>query len=467
MGDDAEEQFAVEDIVAFTEQDLREYAPAVQLYFGEAMRLRAPALKQLCENNDVEQTELREGGPYPTWTKARMVRDLMAHGVALESGEELDPTLIVPSQWKEPLDVNNEQGDDTDHGGDAVVQPVSSESSKEQEDLEPASPEQLLAMLQQMQQQIASQEERARQQGLEIIRLRASKSEPTRECGVGLVSVPLREESTALLWSATTNAFEAKSLTTKQYQDLVRGNSSDELTLHKRPGMTPEVTKYANKVEFSLKNVWDSHTKPMVSRLEPMVTTLITSHTHVENALDFACGLSQGEVVWTDAKGKEQQHQLPGDLQEKARQLEDDLVAAQDRITAAVQLIQSETARLCGDTQAAILKKMSVGASQQLTISKQEEKHKTASMLTPALVQTMEKQRQEQKALNHALDAKSQPSSKHQGKSGGGRGRPNKKGGQKPKGARPPARPTASPQKGQQASPRPAPKGKNGGKGEK
>ena len=113
MGDDAEEQFAVEDIVAFTEQDLREYAPAVQLYFGEAMRLRAPALKQLCENNNVEQTELRGDGPYPTYTKARMVRDLMVHGVALESGEELDPTLIVPNQWKEPLDVNNEQGDDT------------------------------------------------------------------------------------------------------------------------------------------------------------------------------------------------------------------------------------------------------------------------------------------------------------------------------------------------------------------
>jgi hypothetical protein len=77
------------------------------------MRLRAPALKQLCETNDVEQTELREGGPYPTWTKARMARDLMAHGVALGSGEEVDPTFIVPSQWKEPLGASNEQGDDT------------------------------------------------------------------------------------------------------------------------------------------------------------------------------------------------------------------------------------------------------------------------------------------------------------------------------------------------------------------
>ena len=144
--------------MAFKEQDLREYASEVQLYFGVAKQLKAPVLMQICENNDVEQTELRESGPYPTWTKARMIRDLMAHGVALESGEEFDPTLIVPNQWKEPLDANNEQGDDTDHGGDAVAQPVSSESSKEQEDLEPASPEQLLAMMLQMQQQIAAQD---------------------------------------------------------------------------------------------------------------------------------------------------------------------------------------------------------------------------------------------------------------------------------------------------------------------
>jgi hypothetical protein len=466
MGDDEEEQFSVEDIVAFKEQDLREYAPGVQLYVGEAMRLRAPALKQLCEDNDVEQTELREDGPYPTWTKARMIRDLMVHGVALESGEQVDPALIVPNQWKEPLDASNDQGDDTEHGGDAVVQPVSSESSNEQEDLEPASSKQLLAMLQQMQTRLESQEERAKQQGLEIIRLRANKSEPTRECGIGLMSVPLREESTALLWPSTTNAFEAKPLTTKEYQDLVRNNSSDELTLHKRPGMSPEVTKFANKVEFSLKNVWDSHTKQMVSRLEPVVTTLITSHTHVENALDFAYGLSQTTITWTDAKGKEQQHQLPVDLQEKARQLEDDLVAAQGRITAAVQLMQSETARLCGDTQAAILKKMSMGASQQLTISKQEEKHKTASMLTPALIQTMEKQRQEQKALNHALDAKSRPANQYQGK-GAGRGhRPPKGGGKQKQSTRSPARPPKVPAK-ESASPRPAPKGKGGGKGDR
>ena len=468
MGDDDEEQFRVEDILAFTEKDVGQYAPAVQRYFGTAMKIKAPDLLDLCEDNDIEQTELRlPDGTYPLYTKARMVRDLMVGGVALTTGETVDPAVVVPNQWKEPLEeANNDQDDDTEHGGDAVGQPVSSESSNEQEDLEPASPKQLLAMMLQMQQQIASQDERARQHEMEIARLRASKSEPARECGTGLMSVHLRKESKALLWPITTNAFEAKPLNSTEYHRLVRDNSSDELPLPMRPGLTPEVAKFATKVEFSLKHVWDSHTKKMVTRLEPVITTLVTAHTHVENALDFAYGLSQDTITWTDDSGKEQQHKLPADLQEKARQLEDDLTAAQGRIVATVKLVQSETARLCGETQAAILKKMSVGASQQLTISKQEEKHKTASMLTPALLQTMERQRQEQKALNHALDAKSRPANPHQGK-GAGRGRRPPKGGGKPKGARPSARSTASPQKGQQASPRPEkPKGKGKG-GEK
>jgi len=468
MGDDDEEQFRVEDILAFTEKDIGQYAPTVRRYFGAAMKIRAQELLDLCEDNDVEQTELRlPDGAYPQYTKARMVRDLMVGGVALTTGEEVNPAVVVPNQWKEPLEeANNDQDDDTGHGGDAVAQPVPSESSNEQQDLGPASTEQLLAMLQQLQTRVSEHEERATMQGMEIARLRASKSEPARECGTGLVSVHLRKESKALLWPITTNAFEAKPLSSTEYHRLVRDNSSDELPLPMRPGLTPEVAKFATKVEFSLKHVWDSHTKKMVTRLEPVITTLVTAHTHVENALDFACGLSQDTITWTDDSGKEQQHELPADLQEKARQLEDDLTAAQGRIVAAVKLVQSETARLCGETQAAILKKMSVGASQQLTISKQDEKHKTASMLTPALLQTMEKQRQEQKALNHALDSKSIPANKHQGK-GAGRGRRPPKGGGKPKGARPPARPTASPQKGQPASPRPAPKGKGGGKGEK
>ena len=468
MGDQADDrdEYRLEDILAFNEEDLQDYTAEVQQYVAAAMKRKAPELSQLCGNNDVEQSELRQAGFHPTWTKVRMVRDLMVHGVALDTGEKVDPSVVVPNRWKEPSDEDGDnRDDDTGHGGDAVDLPVSPESSKEQEGLEPASTlEQTMALVQELRSRLEEQELRSQRQDLEIVRLRASKSEPAREYGIGLESVPLRSESKGLLWPSTANAFEAKSLTTKQYQDLVKNNSSEELDWYKRPGMSPEVAKYANKTEFSLKHIWENHTKKMVMRLESVITTLVTAHTHVENAQDGAYSVSQPTVTWIDSKGVEQRHELPSELLAKVRQVEDDVDAARGRVVAAVRLVQSESARLCSETQAAIVKKMSVGASQQLSISKLEEKNKQASMLTPALMATLEKQRQEQKALNHALDSKSRPTNQHPGKGAGrGRPRPKNKGGGKPKQPpRPPARPSKSPEKGQ-TSPRPSPKG--GGKG--
>lgn len=464
--DDDRDEYRLEDILAFNEEDLKDYTAGVQQYVAAAMKLKAPALSKLCEKNDVEQSELLQAGFHPTWTKVRMVRDLMVHGVALDTGEEVDPSVVVPNRWKEPsAEDGDNRDDDTGHGGDAVDLLVSPESSKEQEGLEPASSlQQTMALVQELRSRLEEQELRSQRQDLEIVRLRASKSEPAREYGIGLESVPLRSESKGLLWPSTTNAFEAKSLTTKQYQDLVKNNSSEELDWYKRPGMSPEVAKYANKTEFSLKHIWENHTKKMVMRLESVITTLVSAHTHVENAQDGAYSVSQPTVTWIDSRGVEQRHELPSELRAKVRQVEDDVDAARGRVEAAVRLVQSESARLCSETQAAIVKKMSVGASQQLSISKLEEKNKQASMLTPALMATLEKQRQEQKALNHALDSKSRPTNQHPGKGGGrGRPRPKNKGGGKPKQPpRPPARPSKSPEKGQN-SPRPSPKG--GGKG--
>jgi hypothetical protein len=463
MGDQAEDrdvQPQLDDILVFDERDLGGYASEVQLYFAAARKLQARELMKLCTDHDVEQSERLQDGPNPTFIKARMIRDLMAHGVALDTGESVSAG-VVHNQWKETL---AEDGDDVDEpGGDAGNLPfLSAGSSKEQ--AEAASTVEVLALVQQLRSRLEEHEHRARMQGLEIMRLRASKSEPARESGIGLESVQLREESKGLLWPSTVNAFEQKTLKAKEYQDLIRNNSSDELDLYKRPGMSSDVSKFANKVEFSLKDVWDKHTGKMVRRLEPVVTTLVTAHTHMENAQDLANDMAQSTISWYNAKGVEQHHQLPADLQAKARQLEDDLAAAQGRIVAAVTLTQNETARLCSETQAAIVKKMSVGAAQQLTISKQDEKNRLASMLTPELIATMEKQRQEQKALNHALDAKSKPANQYQGK-GAGRGRrPPKGGGKQKQPTRPPVRPPKSPEKGPN-SPRPGPKGK--GKGEK
>jgi len=470
MGDDDrdsdDEQFSVEDILFFEEGSLGEYTSEVQDYFEKALKLKVQDLKDLCSTNGVQQSERRQGGPpFPTWTKARRIRDLMAAGVALDSGEVIDPDQVVPNQWKALVPEGADDDAAPEHAEDAVL-PQDGEPPEGQAVETPAMPEQVLAMFKHLQGELEATKQRLETQQMEISRLRASKSEPMRECGLGLVSVQLRQESKDLLWPVSMNAFEAKTLTGKQYQDLMRSNSSDELTLHKRPGMSADVAKYASKTEFSLKNIWDVHTKPVVMRLEPMITTLVTAHTHLENALDGAYSLAGRTIEWTSPDGTAHTHTLPAGLQLKARQLEDDLGAAQDRIVATVKLIQSETARLCGDTQAAILKKMSAGASQQLTISKQLEKNQLASMLTPSLIKTMEDQRQQQKALNHALDKKSQPTSNHQGKGGKRRGQPRTKGGQPPKPVRPPAQGARSPKK-DTAAPRPAPKGKDGGKGGK
>ena len=262
--DDDRDGYRLEDILAFKEEDLKDYTAEVQQYVAAAMKLKASVLSKLCENNEVVQSELRQAGFHPTWTKVRMVRDLMVHGVALDTDEEVDPSVVVPNRWKEPSAEDGDNIDDTGHGGDAVDLPVSPESSsaREQEGLEPASSlQQTMALVQELRSRLEEQELRSQRQDLEIVRLRASKSEPARECGIGLESVPLRSESKGLLWPSTTNAFETKSLTTKQYQDLVKNNSSDELDWYKRPGMSPEVAKYANKTEFSLKHIWENHTK--------------------------------------------------------------------------------------------------------------------------------------------------------------------------------------------------------------
>ena len=492
--DDDREDYRLEDILAFDEKDLGEYTADVQRFVEAGRRLTSKELKVLCADNKVVQSELRQAGSHPTWTKARMMRDLMVQGVALESGEQVVPDDVVPNRWKEPSAEGSDSDDGAvaqgpggdardqsllspagslkwqageatsapimmkDSGGDAGSRPLLSPGAGEA-----ASAQQLMALVQRLQSRLEDQEQRSKRLDLEVIRLRASKSEPAREYGIGLESVPLRSESRELLWRSTTNAFETKSLTSKEYQELVKSNSSDELDWYQRPGMSSEVAKFANKTEFSLKYIWDNHTKKMVSRLESVITTLVTAHTHVENAQDGAYVMSQPTITWTDSKGAEQQHTLPPELRAKIRQVEDDVDAARGRVVAAVRLVQSESARLCGETQAAIVKKMSVGASQQLTISKLEEKNKTASMLTPALIATLEKQRQEQKALTHALDAKSRPTSKYQGKGAGRPNRPPKKGGGKPKQSpRSPARPQRSPEKGPN-SPRPEPKGKGKG----
>ena len=375
-------------------------------------------------------------------------------------GDARDQSLLSPagsSKWQAG-EATSAPSMMKDSGGDAGSRPLLSPCG------EAASAQQLMAWSRGCSRGLRTRNSARSGWTWRVIRLRASKSEPAREYGIGLESVPLRSRSQGSCCGRPRRTpFETKSLTSKEYQELVKSNSSDELDWYQRPGMSPEVAKFANKTEFSLKYIWDNHTKKMVSRLESVITTLVTAHTHVENAQDGAYVMSQPTITWTDSKGAEQQHTLPPELRAKIRQVEDDVDAARGRVVAAVRLVQSESARLCGETQAAIVKKMSVGASQQLTISKLEEKNKTASMLTPALIATLEKQRQEQKALNHALDAKSRPTQVPRQRCGSAK--PTAQEGRRQTeavAAFPRTAARASPEKGPN-SPRPEPKGKGKG----
>ena len=154
---------------------------------------------------------------------------------------------------------------------------------------------------------------------------------------------------------------------------------------------------------------------------------------------------------------------LPSVVRDRVRQLEADAEMAHSRIEAAILLLQSETARMCSDTQLAVAKKMSAGAAQQLQLSKVEEQTKTASMLTESFVKTLEEQRKQQKTINHALDAKSQQSRRGRGGRAGSRGgRAGRGSGRKPK---PTKTSTKPPQPKAAATPTTSPSTQRGGRG--
>ena len=167
----------------------------------------------------------------------------------------------------------------------------------------------------------------------------------------------------------------------------------------------------------------------MLHRLEPVVTTLLTAHSCAGYSMDSLDTLSGASCMYKDQEsGETRVLVLPVPVRDKIRQMEVDVELAQQRIAAAVQLLNSETARMCSMTQLAIAKKMSMGAAQQLQLSKTDEPEKTASMLTDAFIKTLEEQRKQKKNIDHALNAKSKQQ-QNRGNQNSGRGR----GGARPK----------------------------------
>ena len=441
---DADSQSAsyVENTLNFTEANLSTYDESVQQYFSEAVRMPVRELKDLAAENEVTKTI----GDLGRWTRPPIIRDLMASGVALPSGKVVE-SAVVSRDW---LPIDN--GDDEDSGDDHR-----SESSLDKGDIMdkelrdeirggnpmrrapgvdmPPSPPSELSKpmrdyLKSVQAQVQKLQQTIETQQLEIVRIRSNK-EVRREYGIGLSPVLLLQESKALLWSATANPFEQAPLKSVEYLDLMRENSSDDLSslLHLRPGIGESEAVYCNKTkEFSVKDVFDKHTRPMIQRLEPVVTTLLTAHTCAIHVMDCAEFLSGSDIQFLDSAGKACSHTLPAPVLDRIRQMEVDAELTVNRIAASISLVQSETARLCSETSMAVAKKMSAGAAQQLQLSKQDAQSKTASMLTDTFVKVLEEHRKKDKTLNHALSASTKPKGQSKygrprgGRSGNGKG---------------------------------------------
>ena len=483
---DADQLFTDEDVLSFSEDLLDTYDSSVHDYFAEVILLKHAQIKALALENRVTKTV---GDPKRGWTKVTMIRDLMAAGVELASGARIDSAVIERKWLPEPvISVNTEtamvrrSGEDQEErnqGGGLFDQEIREEVRAGNPVVRHAAPSHvppsppadlsdaaaLRKYLKARDEIIMSMQRTIETQQLEIVRIRTNK-DTRREYGLGLSAMTLRPESLQLLWDVKANPFEQEPLKSVDYRELLRENSSTDLSarLHQRPGIGETEASYCNKVkEFSVKDVFDKFTRPMVHRIEPVVTTLLTAHSCALHSLECAEFLSGSSVQYVDSDGQTMEVILPSVVRDRVRQLEADAEMAHSRIEAAIVLLQSETARMCSDTQLAVAKKMSAGAAQQLQLSKVEEQTKTASMLTESFVKTLEEQRKQQKTINHALDAKSQQSRRGRGGRAGSRGgRAGRGSGRKPK----PTKTSTKPQQPKAAAtPTTSPSTQRGGRG--
>ena len=432
-----------DDILSFSEDLLGTYDDSVQAYYTAAISLRYTALRQLCETSEISKTV----GDPNRWNKKTMVRDLMSAGFELESGEKVAPEVVARRWLPEPAFFD--QSDKASERDDADDEDLDSHDSfmdkKTREEIRngnqvvldfTSSPPPVSdgskfdKYVRSMHDNMVRMQRIIATQQLEIVRIR-SKKDISREYGVGVnPNCQLRADSKDLLWKSDVNPFEQKPLTSPEYHELCRDNSSDSLDLCRRAGLGETESSFCNKTkEFSVKDVFEKFTKPMLHRLEPVVTTLLTAHSCAGYSMDSLDTLSGASCMYKDKEsGETRVLVLPVPVRDKIRQMEVDVELAQQRIAAAVELINSETARMCSMTQLAIAKKMSMGAAQQLQLSKTDESEKTASMLTDAFIKTLEEQRKQKKNIDHALNAKSKQQ-QNRGNQHSGRGR----GGARPK----------------------------------
>ena len=339
-------------VLAFDEDDIEDYASVVRKYFEEGSSMNVKTLHALIRSAGVKRTQ----GCVGRYTRALVLRDLMAYGVRLSDAVEPVPREIVEAGWMS--EESDDEGGDEEKEQDLDDPPGPDDPPGSPDFADPVA---MRKAWKSMHMQVQSMQRTMAMQQLQLQRVSATES--VRQYGLGLTDFALLPESKALLWDSTTNPYEQKPLKASEFQKLIAGNSSDELSFWQRPGLGETEATFANKAkEFSVKDVFAKYTSKSLQRLEPPLTTLISAHSAVLYSADNLSKLAAKSTTVTDGNGRETAIEVPAPLRKIAQQAEVDLDFAQERVEATTQLLLAEYARLCSDTSASVAKKMSADA---------------------------------------------------------------------------------------------------------
>ena len=408
MSDDEDERaeaFA-KAIVSFDVDKLDDYSAEVILQFRAGMLVSLADLKKIASEKGVKQTFI-PGVPRSKsdrWYKPKVVRDLIA--AQHNFGEDEDAIVsqeTIGNGWVASVS----EDEDSDGGSKSLGSPPSATVSFAAPPVWAGCPPELQQYLNFAHNNMLDLQRSNQALQLQITRMHEQR-DSKRELGYGLGDYGIHDRSQQLLWGKDSNPFEQRPVEQKEFQSIIRDNSAAELPFWKAPGFGAQEKPYISKKELSIDDVWRQTTKPVLNRLEVILTTLVSAHTCTSAVQDVLTELT--------AEGSG----VPANLKDKISQVEFDTTAAVGRTEAVVALVNSLYAHLCHRTQQAVAKKMSAGAAETLALSDKPQEQRHSTMLTAALLQTLEEERKKTKTINHALDAKAARRPPHGGNRGGG-----------------------------------------------
>ena len=222
---DPEEEAIASAIKAFSEDNLDTYDESVRGNFAAAIRQTVATLSAKASAAGVSRPEAESG----RYTRALIIRDMMAASVQIADSVAPVPREVVLNQWLPPRqadspgsDGNSEDPEKTGSDDDVVGSPDFSDPVAMK-----TAWKHMMASMTEMQVTLQSQQ-------LRITRLAAPGVK--REYGIGLADLRVLQESKGLLWPTDASPFEQKPVKSQDHQALVQQNSADELSLWRRLG---------------------------------------------------------------------------------------------------------------------------------------------------------------------------------------------------------------------------------------